>query len=102
MAEKMRKNCSFCDTAIDEIYRTKKVGCPSCYEVFKDEIRKMLIEIHGVSSHNENILNINEIDEMLYLKQRLARAIKEEDYEEAAILRDQIKKKEKSDEKTRR
>ena len=98
------KNCGF---AFDDIINTGQFGCANCYDTFQNEVDKILRKIQGVDRHigrigkiSENIIEktnnenkeqkvLSEIDK---LKKELKDSIKKEDYEKAAILRDEIKK----------
>lgn len=96
-----------CGTTFGEISRTGMVGCPDCYTTFRNELSSALKKIHGVKQHvgriperlsKENAkadkkVKISENDSTDELKARLDTAIKEENFEEAAKLRDMIKAK---------
>lgn len=108
--------CSGCDYSFEDILNSGKFGCPKCYETFETEIDQLLNKIHGRNRHVGRIgkgektrvdnLNIDEkenkriskknskLDE---LKIKLKDLIKEEKYEEAAKIRDEIKKLEKGE-----
>lgn len=100
--------CKGCNNTFEDILETGKFGCPECYETFENEIDELLNRMHGRNRHvgrlgsgekikvdnstntesKENKEN-NKIDE---LKAKLKELIKEEKYEEAAKVRDEIKK----------
>ena len=109
--------CDRCNMTFEEFMNTGKFGCSNCYEAFKEKINPILKKIHGSNTHvgrignikentklfnnEENIKDVsnkkeakvnNELDK---LKEELKIAIKEERYEDAAKLRDEIKKQEK-------
>lgn len=100
--------CDKCGLKYDEFIETSKFGCDHCYSVFEEKIDPILKRLHGSNRYigkkakkekKENKLEIkeekkeqNKIDELkLVLKQK----IKEEKYEEAAKIRDEIKRLEK-------
>ena len=107
--------CDKCGMTYDDFINTGKFGCENCYEVFSNKIDSVLKNIHGLNRHvgrgiparlNEKTENINnkveqndnknsEDDKLESLKNDLKQAIKEERYEDAAKLRDEIKKLEK-------
>ena len=106
--------CDKCGLSFDDFVDNGKFGCPSCYDTFEERIDPILKRLHGSNRYigrnakkinPENELNIdktkekkeevkeeNKIDS---LKLKLKEAIKEEKYEEAAKIRDEIKKLEK-------
>ncbi len=102
---KATKKCDSCGITFDEILSTGRLGCPNCYEAFYNELMPTLKKVHGstmhIGSHPNNMPDSKEIivtdkiaDELSLLKQQLKEAIENEEYEKAAVLRDQIRKKE--------
>ncbi len=95
-ASKTKKQCSFCGTTFGEIAKSGRVGCGQCYSTFKDELLPYIKRIHGATNHIGNMptkacdINPSEIS-VSNLKQELAELIKEEKYEQAAVVRDKIK-----------
>jgi len=97
--------CKRCNSSFEDFINTGRFGCEDCYSTFEERIDPLLRNIQGANIHvgrlgkiddkiekvvqSENIISNSEIDK---LKQELRLAIKEEKYEEAAILRDKIKK----------
>lgn len=92
----IEKKCPVCDCHYSEIAKTGKVGCPTCYEVFSDELSAMIASIHGTTAHTGNVpakhraiqKRANRLDA---LNKELKKAIQEENYETAAKLRDEIR-----------
>lgn len=103
--------CKQCGMSYEEFVNTGKFGCEECYEVFSDRIDPILKNLHGgnrqvgriaknfqpkkkqESFHQKQEPKIQE-DFLEKLKKELKIAIQEERYEDAAKLRDEIKKKE--------
>lgn len=99
-APKKALKCIDCGMSIEEFNKTGKLGCSKCYEVFRDNIQGMLKQIHGNAKHHGKIpAKVSEIIKQARaleeLKAKLKQCVLAEDYEQAAILRDQIKAKEK-------
>ena len=110
--------CNSCKTNYDEFIESGLLGCEDCYDVFTNKIDALLKNIHGSNRHVGRISKFIENDSKLEknnsakkeekenkkaekakieeLKERLNKAIKEERYEDAAKLRDEIKKEEKN------
>ncbi|HZK33598.1 MAG TPA: UvrB/UvrC motif-containing protein [Tissierellaceae bacterium] len=90
-------NCPQCGLDYKKFMDTGKFGCEKCYEVFKEDINSLLKNIHGHNEHKGKlpkrlkgkILKKREIDS---LREDLKDSIDIEDFEKAAILRDEIKK----------
>lgn len=94
---KTKTLCSVCGTQINYIHEKNKIGCFTCYKSFGPEIESILEVIQGGSSHIGKKLNYADDEErvraqiLLDTKKALIRqAIKSEDYESAAKLRDEI------------
>lgn len=111
--------CNNCGLSFEEFMNTGKFGCSKCYDAFETRIDPILKNIHGSNRHvgrlgsikkatnfemsNDDVenkskqdnLNIKEESKLESLKADLKRAIKEEKYEEAAKIRDEIKEIEK-------
>lgn len=87
------EHCGFTDVQFSNI---GKLGCPKCYEAFENKLDSVLRRVHGNSRHTGKIpkrsggtLGIRkEIEE---LKQKLQEAVKREEYELAATIRDKIR-----------
>ncbi|MFO0981131.1 MAG: UvrB/UvrC motif-containing protein [Planctomycetota bacterium] len=94
------QKCPDCGMTYQE-FRTKgRFGCANDYNVFKDGIVPLLEKIHGSSQyigkvpHKVGIERSYEL-ELLMLRQKLQSVVKNEEYEEAARLRDRIQTLEK-------
>ena len=110
LTEQKVLKCSKCNTTYDDFIENGKFGCANCYEAFSENISPILKRLHGNNQYigrkisynkkTENVKSINEEnkkpkeDKILKLKQELKEKIKEEKYEEAAKIRDEIKKTE--------
>lgn len=83
--------CDKCGYTLDDYKKTGLFGCDNCYEVFEDSIDNLLLKIHGKKRHIKKIEKENTKDNIGELKIKLEKLVKEEKYEEAAVLRDKIK-----------
>lgn len=100
--------CDNCGMTYDEFVDTGKFGCSHCYDVFSNRIDPVLKRLHGETTYlgrRAKVDSQNDIKqvktkpkevktEVDKLKEQLKEAIKVENYEEAARLRDEIKKHE--------
>lgn len=90
------KKCSCCGRTYQSFQKTGKFGCSKCYETFYEPVGETLRQIHQTYVHTGKIpagsaqeLKIKKQYEQL--KQKLATAVKEEDYETAAKLHKELK-----------
>jgi protein arginine kinase activator len=98
--------CGNCGTTLEEIKRGHRLGCPECYTIFEDVLLielqaanllpprlasvKKSLPLHMGRSPGET-LAINPSSRLLALNEALKETLSREDYEQAALLRDQIK-----------
>ena len=75
-----------------------KCGCPECYNTFNSELLPYLKRVHGSIQHIGKIPNrapltvAVDTETAEGLRSKLNQLIREEKYEEAAIIRDKIKR----------
>ena len=93
------------------------MGCADCYSLFRDEIMPTVRRVHGNTVHcgknsptykveireraereNEEKPEENQLSELDSLKAQLDEAVKNQEFEKAAELRDRIKAMEAQDE----
>lgn len=87
--------CSGCGTTMSEFREVGRLGCPSCYDEFRDELKPLLESIHEELIHTGKIPSrttpsLDDQSRVLQLRSRQREAILQEDYEAAATLRDEI------------
>ena len=97
------KQCPMCKTTFSDIAKSGKLGCSECYKTFEAELLPYLKRIHGSVHHIGKIPNkaplvvVEKEQTVDSLRNELSRLVAEERYEEAAVLRDKIKKMEGTD-----
>ena len=93
--------CAMCGSSLHEIAKSGRVGCAQCYEAFYAQLQPTLQRIHGSLEHagktpedgNPDLRLRREREQSLaQLREQIAQAVKSEEYEEAARLRDEIRK----------
>ena len=94
------KVCPRCDSSLEEIKKHERVGCGECFIVYSNEIRSFLNKMVGKTQHKgkypKRLLTYKTfLVDVIKLKEGLKEAVKREDYEKAAVLRDRIKRLEK-------
>jgi len=106
-------SCVGCGLSYAQFKKSGLLGCPACYQTFEDRIGPMIERAHeggcnhvgkvpkralnscrstGDSTRIESLLgNVRQREERLEsLRQRLAKSINDEEYEQAAMLRDEL------------
>lgn len=98
--------CPFCGTTQSDINISKKAGCAFCYEIFDTIAESVTEEKFGsvvykgkvpgkaqamVPVYKSNAITVSPLSIREAKKRLLDLAIKEERFEDAAILRDEIK-----------
>lgn len=87
--------CTGCGTTWQDFQRFGLLGCDICYQMFDEDLNRVLRRIHGSNHHigsrpssQRKKIDASEIE---IIKRELQAAIKNEDFELAAELRDMIK-----------
>ncbi len=83
--------CSECGTAYKEFLKSGQLGCQGCYAAFGEHIARVIKDITkpDETAATEPVQQQRE-DELQRLEAQLKQCIEEENYEEAAVLRDKI------------
>ena len=100
--------CNNCGFTFDDIVNTGKLGCGNCYNTFEERLNPIIRKIQGANQHVGRIGKVidniieqkldnkleqkNQNNQLEKLNEELKQAIKEERYEDAAKIRDEIKK----------
>lgn len=104
--------CDSCGYTFDDIANTGRLGCKDCYDVFEERLNPIIRKVQGADHHVGRIGKIidqkieskgqpkkeeknKEMSKIEKLQEDLKVAIQEERYEDAAKIRDEIKKLEK-------
>ncbi len=88
--------CPRCGFTQADFKKAGRLGCPDCYRTFAEALGGLLKTMHKGMRHTgkvpEALRHSRDLSDRLRLLQdKLAKAIAAEDFEEAAILRDEIK-----------
>ena len=100
--ESVLLKCEKCGMAFEDFRKIGRLGCGNCYIAFKQNLMPLLKRIHGSTRHvgkapkevdeKDGKKKVSEVQE---LRWQLQRAVDNEEFEEAARLRDRIKALEK-------
>ena len=86
--------CPDCGMLYSDIVKTGRVGCDKCYETFSKRLTGAINRIHGNKKHVGKVpLSFagNKATDIKKLRKELEKAIRDENFEQAAVLRDKIK-----------
>ena len=99
--------CPVCKTSLRELKTTGKLGCPNCYEAFRQEIAKIVNKIAPYHEHKQESLKdfktshdgkVSKQEKIAQLRAEMKMAVAEERYEDAAKIKKQITKLENANE----
>ncbi len=88
--------CAYCQTSLRDFRATGRLGCAQCYTAFEGALRELLRRVHGAARHRGREYetpgaSMGPVAEVDALRERLQQAVAAEEFEAAAILRDQIR-----------
>ena len=97
--------CEFCGSTYAEIAKKGQVGCANCYQLFADQLYPSIRRIHGNTTHcgknsgravsaEKKPSEMTKEEKFADMKKQLDAAVKEQNFELAAELRDKIKETE--------
>jgi protein arginine kinase activator len=88
--------CPHCGYTLADIKKSGRLGCPECYIAFEEGLEQMLRSMHKGLTHTgkapKSFRNTRELERKARtLEKDLKKAIREERYEDAAVIRDSLK-----------
>lgn len=91
------KKCPVCNLSYENFRANGKLGCSNCYEAFGDDLKRVIKGIHGHTHHKGKLpkrgySKISYKKNIEELNRNIEQAIKNEEYEKAAMYRDEIKR----------
>ena len=89
--------CLMCGSTFFDITKSGKAGCGKCYDTFRGEFEPNVARIHGTAKHTGKIpenmsAKITAKRKIEELNIKLKKMIADQNFEEAAVIRDEIKK----------
>lgn len=89
-------NCPRCGFTQADFKKAGRLGCPDCYQTFSEPLDGLLKTMHKATRHAGKVpeslrQNRDLTDRIKSLQKRLTKAIDSEDFEQAAVIRDEIK-----------
>ncbi len=97
--------CPGCGASFEDITRSGKIGCAECYHTFRGQLLPIIQRIHGTAQHKGKVpgssaLRVTDTNNKIVAveetpleekKRLLKQVIETQDFERAAVLRDEIK-----------
>lgn len=89
--------CPACSLTLGAFKMRGRLGCPRCYEVFRPHVVALLERVHDATSHRgrfpgQTVRKAPDPVNLTELRRQLEAAIASEKYEEAARLRDRLRR----------
>ena len=91
------KKCPTCGTTFQTISQNGKAGCADCYTAFRQEFDSLITSLHGSTLHRGEApcrqrAHLERVQKMDQIKKDMQELIRQENFEQAAFLRDELKK----------
>ncbi len=100
-SEEGNLKCDNCGLLFSDFRKTGRFGCSECYKAFQTELEPLIKRIHGSTKHVGNFVplkhskEVKALSKIGKLKVEMEKVVQQEEFEQAAKIRDQIKKLEK-------
>ncbi|MBN1522611.1 MAG: UvrB/UvrC motif-containing protein [Candidatus Aureabacteria bacterium] len=90
------EKCEKCGMSYEEFKKTGRLGCDNCYRIFEKKLIPILDTIHKQTRHKGKVPKayrerFDKIEKIRELNRKLKEAVENEEFEQAAVLRDKIK-----------
>ena len=94
--EEIALKCPQCGETYAEFQKTGMLGCAGCYQAFRKELTPLITKIQGRTQHAGRRPPVSEEEQarqtrMEELRSLMEAAVQEENFEEAARLRDELR-----------
>jgi protein arginine kinase activator len=92
----VESKCARCGFSQADFKKSGRLGCPECYKTFAEGLEGLLKTMHKGTRHAGKVPEAlratrEQADRLKLLQKKLAKAIEDENFEQAAHLRDEIK-----------
>ncbi|MBC8309507.1 MAG: UvrB/UvrC motif-containing protein [Phycisphaerales bacterium] len=91
------KACPDCGMTVAQYKKTSLLGCPSCYQTFSDELNSIITQVQNNNTQHigrapaQASVDLTRHLQIRRLLKKLESAVSQEEYEQAAILRDKLR-----------
>ncbi len=88
--------CNNCGTTYEQFIEAGLFGCCQCYSYFERSLQPLFRRIHGATHHIGKTYSVtfqpaNKAEQINELNEKLQQAVASEEFEQAALFRDQIR-----------
>jgi protein arginine kinase activator len=88
--------CPSCGLTFSQFSQIGRLGCSDCFTAFEEQLKPLLRRIHAGCAHTGKVPlkiqgRVKAVREIDQLKEELQARISNEEFEEAAVLRDRIR-----------
>lgn len=88
--------CDSCGLTYNQFGKVGRFGCANCYSTFRERLTPLFRRVHGNTVHRGKIPErtkgeLKLVRELERLKEELSLKVAQENFEDAAVLRDQIR-----------
>ena len=88
--------CPACGWTYASFEEKDQLGCPECYQTFAGEMQRLLKEYHGDNVHMGKIpysrlIQLDRKRRLQAVKEQIHKAVQEQRFEDAALMRDEIR-----------
>lgn len=92
-----QKACPVCGITFYEFRNQGRLGCPHDYVFFEKELEPLIMNIHGENNHTGKrparlASGTQRRTDLIRLRREMKEAVKQEEYERASQLRDEIRR----------
>lgn len=100
--QKTQKECGTCGSTIETIVKNGKFGCPDCYTTFDSKVPEIIMRVQAHQTEHTGKVpkksrsQIKVKKQIETLKNKLSELIESQEFEEAAVVRDEIRELEKA------
>lgn len=91
-----KKTCPGCQRTYEDFRESGRLGCAQCYAAFSPQLAQLISKMHRSKQHRGKVPELSSERfqtqrSLVDFKERLRRAVGNEEFEEAARLRDHIR-----------
>jgi len=92
----VNSQCPSCGLTFAQFSQIGRLGCSDCFNAFEERLKPLLRRIHGSSIHTGKVptrarKRVEILRELDQLKEELQVKVQNEEFEDAALLRDRIR-----------
>ena len=87
----LEKSCPVCHMRHSDFQKSSRMGCPQCYDTFAEQLLPMLASMQRGPQHQGKVPASARMQrDITNLRIAIDKAVEDQDFEQAAVLRDQI------------